>query len=103
MIRTLNTLKDILVDPRTWILLAPAVLVLAIDVPVLLTLLYALSAVFLIVGVAHIIRKILLPYIDLESDIDQAETTPIGAAIVAFGVLIFYAVTVLSVVVWVSR
>lgn len=90
-------------DWRVWALLIPASAVLALDTPVLLTLLYSLSAMFLIVAVAHVIRRVLFPYLDLEEVENQASTSPIGAGLVFLGTSLLVSAVIIGSAVWVSR
>lgn len=92
-----------LFDLRVWALLIPASLVLALDIPVLLTLGYSLAAIFVIVGVAHIIRRVLFPYLDLEEVENQASLSSTGAGLVFLGTCILISAVILGSAVWISR
>lgn len=92
-----------LFDLRVWALLIPASLVLALDIPVLLTLGYSLAAIFVIVSVAHIIRRVLFPYLDLEEVENQASLSSTGAGLVFLGTCILISAVILGSAVWISR
>ena len=92
-----------LCDLRVWALLLPALVVLALDMPVLLTLGYSLMAMFVIVGIAHIIRRIVFPYLDLEGVENEASTAPTGAGLVFLGVCILLSAVILGAAIWVSQ
>ena len=90
-------------DWRVWALLIPASAVLALDMPVLLTLLYSLSAMFLIVAVAHVIRRVMFPYLNLEEVENRASETPFGAGLVFLGTSLLVSAVIIGSAVWVSR
>lgn len=92
-----------LFDWRVWALLIPASLVLALDIPVLLTLGYSLAAMFVIVGMAHVIRRVLFPYLDLEAVENQASLTSTGAGLVFLGTTILVSAVILGAAIWISR
>lgn len=92
-----------LFDLRVWALLIPASLVLALDVPVFLTLGYSLAAMFVIVGVAHVIRRIMFPYLDLEEVENQASLSSTGAGLVFLGTCILISAVILGSALWISR
>lgn len=89
-------------DVRELILVIPAVLVLATDMPVFLTLLYALSAILLVVALSHFVRKVLYPYVDLEITTGKALETPTGAAIVFAGVSFVVGCVILGAAIWIA-
>lgn len=90
-------------DLRVWALLVPAVLVLAVDLPVLFTLGYSLAAMLVIVAVAHVIRRVLFPYLDLEEVENQASTSPIGAGLVFLGTCVLFSALALGAAIWIGR
>lgn len=90
-------------DWRVWALLIPALAVLALDLPVLLTLLYSLSAIFIMVAVAHVIRRVMFPYLDLEDVENRASETPTGAGLVFLGAAILVSAVIIGTAIWVSR
>jgi uncharacterized membrane protein len=90
-------------DWRAWALLVPASAVLALDMPVLLTLLYSLSAIFIMVAVAHVIRRVMFPYLDLEEVENQASASPIGAGLVFLGTSLLVSSVIIGAAIWVSR
>lgn len=92
-----------LFDWRAWAFLIPASLVLALDIPVLLTLGYSLAAMFVIVGMAHVIRRVLFPYLDLEEVENQASLTSTGAGLVFLGTTILVSAVILGAAIWISR
>lgn len=92
-----------LFDLRVLALLIPASLVLALDVPVFLTLGYSLAAMFVIVGVAHVIRRIMFPYLDLEEVENQASLSSTGAGLVFLGTCILISAVILGSALWISR
>jgi diacylglycerol kinase len=90
-------------DLRLWALLIPAMVILSTDIPVLLTLLYSMSAILVVVAMAHSIRRVLFHYIDLGELARKASETPGGAALIFLGVCILIAFIVLSTALWISR
>lgn len=90
-------------DGRTLILLLPALLVLAFDLPVMWTLIYSLSAIFVIVAAAHIIRRVLFHYVDLEPTFDRATESPMGAGIAFLGVCVLVSSIVVAAAVWIGQ
>lgn len=48
---------------------------------------FVLGALVFTAGVSHLIRKILLPYLNLERLVNKADETPLSAAIVFCGVM----------------
>ena len=49
--------------------------------------LFVIGSLLVTAAVSHIIRKVLLPYLDLERLMDRADETPMSAAIVFCGVM----------------
>lgn len=95
--------RGCLFDKRVWVLLIPALGVLAFDMPVMLTLLYSLAAIFVVASVALIIRLILFPYVDLEVVEDIANESPTGAGLVFLGICVMISSIVLAAALWISR
>lgn len=90
-------------DKRLWALLIPAIAALSFDVPVMLTLLYSLTAILVVVALAHFIRRVLMPYIDLEIVVQQATSTGTGAGAVFLGVCIFLSSIVMATAMWIAK
>lgn len=95
--------RGFLFDKRVWVLLVPALGVLALDIPVMVTLLYSLAAIFIVAAVALVIRLILFPYVDLEVVEDIANESPAGAGLVFLGVCIMISAIVLAAALWISK
>lgn len=91
------------IDLRLWALLLPALAVLAIDMPVALTLLYSMSAIFVLSGLSHLIRKLLFPYADLEYIMLRASEAPTGAGMIFLGVSLTLSAIILAAAIWVSK
>lgn len=98
-----NVRRGFLFDKRVWVLLVPALGVLALDMPVMLTLMYSLSAIFIVAAVALVIRLILFPYVDLEVVEDIANESPTGAGLVFFGICLMISCIVLAAALWISK
>lgn len=94
---------SLFMDGRLWVLLIPAILVLATDLPVLMTLLYSMSAILVVVAVSHVTRTVLFPYLDLGCIASRASEGPTGAGLVFLGVCLVVAFTILSTVIWIGR
>lgn len=93
-------MKKLLQDIRLYIFtLPPLVVMYLFDPAVTNAVLFSLAAVVLIVGMTHAIRKVMFKSLDLQDSIDLAETTPMSAAILFLGVIIFFC-TVLTCAVW---
>ena len=90
-------------DLRALVLLIPAALVFSQDLPAMATLLYSISAVLALVGVSHIVRRVLFHYVDLESVALRASDGTTGAGLVFLGGCIFLSAVLLSAVMWVAR
>lgn len=89
-------------DKRLWLLLVPSIAVLAIDMPVMLTLLYSIAAMFVIAGVSHLTRKVIFPYIDMEVIKTKAVESSNGAAIVFLSVSMIISAIIIGTSVWLS-
>lgn len=90
-------------DVRLWALLVPAVLILATDLPVLLTLLYSMSAILVVVAMTHTVRRVVFHYLDLEELARKACESPGGAASIFLGVAIIMAAVILATALWIAR
>lgn len=95
--------RSVLGDVRLWLLLIPALAVLAIDLPVMMTLLYAMSAMLVVAGFSHLIRRVFFPYVDLEQFVVKAHETATGAGYVVLGVSIVIASFIIGSAVWLSK
>lgn len=98
-----NFRRGFFFDLRVWALLIPAVVVLAADIPVLLTLGYSLAAMLVVVAMAHVIRRILFHYLDLEEVENKASETSQGAGLVFLGVCILISSVVLGTALWIAK
>lgn len=86
-----------LLNLRNYILLALTCLVFSIKIfydptgqgTQTLELLLYISTPIIVVLLGHWLRKLLLPYIDLESLVKTASESPVGAGLVFFGVAYF--------------
>ncbi len=90
-------------DARVWALLIPALVVLALDLPVMLTLLYSLSAMFVVVAMAHVMRRVLFHYLDLEEVQAKASESAHGAGLVFLGICVLVAAVVLAAAIWIAK
>ena len=95
----MNMLKDY----RLWLLLIPATAVLLIDVPVALTLLYSISAMLVVAAVSHLTRKVVFPYIDMNTFAQKAINTSTGAGLVFVGVAMIISAMILGTSIWLSH
>jgi hypothetical protein len=92
----------VLLDARLVLLLVPSLLILATDLPVLFSLGYAVAIVVAIVAVAHSLRLLILPHVQMGKVIWSAVREPIGAAIVFATVLGFMGLIVHAMVAWIQ-
>lgn len=90
-----------LLDAHAWLLILPALLVLAaIDLPMVRTMLeWSLFGVVL-VGMAIIISRIVFPQIDLAELVREARLGNVAAALVVLGLLVFFGQLVLALAGW---
>lgn len=95
----MNMIKDY----RLWLLLIPATAVLLIDVPVALTLLYSISAMLVVAAVSHLTRKVVFPYIDMNTFAQKAINTSTGAGLVFVGVAMIISAMILGTSIWLSH
>ena len=98
-----NFRRGFIADSRLWVLLIPALGILAADIPVMLTLLYSLSAIMVVLAMTHFMRRILMHYIDLEEMADFAADTPLGAGLVFCGVCLIISAIVLATAIWIAK
>lgn len=103
MKRVYNSFRRGLLDLRVWVMLLPALVVLALDLPVLTTLLYSLSAVLVIVAMTHVIRRIIFHYLDMELLALIAQHSATGAGLTFVGVCIVLASIIVSATIWVAK
>lgn len=80
---------------RLWLLLLVSGLVLVPDAGSHVVL-FALGITILVSAVSHVIRKILFPYLDLETVATRAIDTPVGAGMVFMGVTIILSTIIMS-------
>jgi hypothetical protein len=99
--RFLNTLKTLL-DDRLVIMLIPALCILATDTPVLFSLGYAVAIVVAIVAVAHSLRLLILPHVQMGDLVRMAACDPLPAALVFATVLGFMGLIVHAMVAWIQ-
>ncbi len=90
-------------DARVWALLIPALVVLALDIPVMLTLLYSLAAMLVVVAMAHVMRRILFHYLDMEEVENRASETSTGAGLVFLGMCLLISSFVLAASLWIAK
>jgi uncharacterized membrane protein YjfL (UPF0719 family) len=90
-----------LLDAHAWLLMLPALLVLAlIDWPMVKTMLeWSLFGVVL-VGAAIIISRLVFPQIDIAELMRQVRMTNTAAGLVVAGLLIFFGLLVLALAGW---
>jgi hypothetical protein len=73
-------------DKRLFWLFVPAIIFLyIINASLLLEFVSVLSLGMLVAGLTHIIRKILLPYVDMGDMAEQARITSLGSGLVFLG------------------
>jgi uncharacterized membrane protein len=73
-------------DKRLFWLFVPAIIFLyAVNASLLLEFVSVLSLGMLVAGLTHIIRKILLPYIDMGDVAEQASLSSTGSGLVFLG------------------
>ena len=82
---------------RLWIFIAISAFMLFIDPVSALYVLFGLGCISIVMVFAHLVRKILHPYVNLQSLYEHASTTPVSAAIVLCS-FIYLVTTVLNVV-----
>jgi hypothetical protein len=73
-------------DKRLFWLFVPAIVFLcAVNASLLLEFVSVLSLGMLVAGLTHVIRKILLPYIDMGDVAEHARITSLGSGLVFLG------------------
>lgn len=88
----------VLGDFRFLYLFVPATFVLMLDWPGFEALVKTFCVFYALLGMAHIIRKLLVPYLDLEAFVAKASDSPAGSAAVVCAILLFYlALTVIPI------
>jgi hypothetical protein len=95
----LETLKTEVI--RIWPLLLIIALALVIlgDAAQLAVQLYRLSMVALVLIAAHIIRKVMYPYLDLKQFVNKANEDPAGSALVVLALFGLLSVIILAAVI----
>jgi hypothetical protein len=79
-------------DKRLFLLFVPAIVFLyAVNASLLLEFVSVLSLGMLVAGLTHIIRKILLPYVDMGAIAEQAVKSSTGSGLVFLGASIMVA------------
>jgi hypothetical protein len=79
-------------DKRLFFLFVPAIIFLYIvNTSLLLEFISVLSLGMLVAGLTHVIRKILLPYVDMGAIAEQAVQSPLGSGLVFLGASIMVA------------
>lgn len=98
-----DMLKNVGMDFRFYLLLIPAVMVLATNMPLLMTLGYSMAVMLLVAAVSHITRKVVFPYLDMEVVMKKATETPTGAGYVFLGVSSIITAMIIGSVMWLSN
>jgi len=102
MSEDLKKIGMIVADLRHWLLLAlPFGIMYWIDAPTTTALAFSVLAVFAMLGMMLIGRKLVLPYFDAKEFIQLAREGNIAAAIVFCAVFGFMATTLIGIVWWV--
>jgi hypothetical protein len=79
-------------DKRLFWLFVPAIVFLyAVNASLLLEFVSVLSLGMLVAGLTHVIRKILLPYIDMGDVAEQASLSSTGSGLVFLGAAVMVA------------
>lgn len=79
-----------LLDVSAWMLILIGVVGIAITSWTLALTLFQFSLVTCVIaGVAIIVSRVVFPQINLAELVNEAKTTPLGAAIVAFSIIVF--------------
>jgi hypothetical protein len=79
-------------DKRLFFLFVPAIIFLYIvNDSLLIEFISVLSLGMLVAGLTHVIRKILLPYVDMEDIAEQAKLSSTGSGLVFLGASIMVA------------
>lgn len=96
-------LKNVGMDFRFYLLLIPAVAILATNMPLLMTLGYSMAVMLLVAAVSHITRKVVFPYLDMEAVMRKATETPTGSGYVFLGVSSIITAMIIGSVMWLSN
>ena len=89
-------------DARSWILLLlPFVVMYFIDPPTTKALAYSVLAIFAMLGVMLLGRKLVLPYFDARDYLEEVKKGNVAAAIAIVAVFGFMATVLIAVVMWV--
>ena len=88
----------VLGDFRFLYLFLPATLVLLSDWKGFEALVKTFCVFYALLGLGHLVRRLIVPYLDLQTFVMKAQESPIGSAIVFCMVLVFYlAMTVIPI------
>ena len=88
----------VLGDFRFLYLFLPATLVLLSDWNGFEALVKTFCVFYALLGLGHLVRRLIVPYLDLQTFVMKAQESPIGSAIVFCMVLVFYlAMTVIPI------
>lgn len=96
-----NPLK-VLGDFRFLYLFVPATFVLMTDWAGFEALVQTFCVFYALLGLARIIRKLLIPYLDLEVFVAKASESSVGSAAVVCAILLFYLALTIIPIWWVS-
>ena len=89
----LMAMLKVLANPRTiWMALLPIAAMFYLDPAWTKTLLQITCSTIALVGVSHVLRKLMFPGFDLGDAMKSACVQPLGAAIVVFSVVMYLAV-----------
>lgn len=80
----------VLGDFRFLYLFLPATLVLLSDWKGFEALVKTFCVFYALLGLGHLVRRLIVPYLDLQTFVMKAQESPIGSAIVFCMVLVFY-------------
>lgn len=89
------------IDRRLVLLTLPALAALATDLPVLISLVYSISAVLFIVAVSHWMRQVILHYVDMSELMGKAKESSLGSALIYLATTIYMSVLVICAIWWV--
>lgn len=97
----LGALKAIFADKAQWLLIVPAVGVMAaLDLPRTITLLEWMLYAAVIAGFAIQVSLTVFPQIDLSDLVERAKDDPRASATVAAALVLFVALLILAVAIW---
>jgi len=80
----------VLGDFRFLYLFLPATLVLISDWKGFEALVKTFCVFYALLGLGHLVRKVVVPYLDLRAFVEKANESPVASAIVFCMVLVFY-------------